>query len=78
MIPLDRIGVVKQGPLIGWFIQAQEIEMPKGILVSRARNAVMDQTVVLDGIFPDREKLEAFFKKNAPEVEWQGDGQNAL
>lgn len=71
MIPLCRIGKVKKGPLAGWYIQAQEIEMPKGILVSRARNAVMDQTLVLDGIFPDRAKLEAFFETNAPEVEWE-------
>jgi len=70
MVPLYRIGKVKQGPLAGWYIQAQEIELPKGILVSRARNAVMDQTLVLDGIFPDRAKLEAFFEANAPVVEW--------
>lgn len=70
MIPLGCIGKVKQGPLIGWFIQAQEIEMPKGILVSRARNATMDQTIVLDGIFPDQAKLEAFFATNAPVVDW--------
>jgi hypothetical protein len=70
MIPLYRIGKVKKGPLAGWYIQAQEIELPKGILVSRARNAVMDQTLVLDGIFPDRTKLEAFFEANAPVVEW--------
>jgi hypothetical protein len=71
MIPLDRIGKVKKGPLAGWFIQAQEIQLPKGILVSRARNAVMDQTLVLDGIFPDRAKLEAFFETNAPVVDWE-------
>jgi hypothetical protein len=70
MIPLCRIGKVKQGPLIGWYIQAQEIEMPKGILVSRARNATMDQTLVLDGIFPNIEKLEAFFAANASVVDW--------
>lgn len=70
MIPLSRIGKVKKGPLAGWFIQAQEIEMPKGILVSRARNATMDQTLVLDGIFPDKTKLEAFFEANAPVVDW--------
>jgi hypothetical protein len=73
MIPLCRIGKVKKGPLSGWFIQAQEIELPKGILVSRARNAIMDQTLVLDGIFPDRAKLEAFFEANAPVVEWEGE-----
>jgi hypothetical protein len=71
MIPLSRIGKVTKGPLVGWYIQAQEIELPKGILVSRARNAVMDQTLVLDGIFPTQAKLEAFFETNAPEVEWQ-------
>ena len=71
MIPLCRIGKVKQGHLIGWYIQAQEIEMPKGILVSRARNATMDQTVVLDGIFPDQAQLEAFFETNAPVVDWE-------
>ena len=71
MIPLYRIGKVKKGPLMGWYIQAQEIQLPKGILVSRARNAVMDQTLVLDGIFPDREKLEAFLEANAPVVEWE-------
>lgn len=71
MIPLGRIGKVKQGPLIGWYIQAQAIEMPKGILVSRARNATMDQTLVLDGIFPTREKLDAFFEANAPLVDWE-------
>lgn len=70
MIPLGCIGKVKQGPLIGWYIQAQEIELPKGILVSRARNAVMDQTLVLDGIFPTQAKLESFFEANAPEVDW--------
>jgi hypothetical protein len=70
MIPFGRIGKVKQGPLIGWYIQAQEMTMPKGILVSRARNATMDQTIVLDGIFPDQTKLEAFFEANAPVVDW--------
>jgi hypothetical protein len=70
MIPLGRIGMVKKGPLTGWFIQVQEMELPKGILVSRARNATMDQTVVLDGIFPDWGKLETFFEANAPEVDW--------
>jgi len=70
MIPMQRIGYVKEGALAGWFIQAQTIELPKGILVSRARNRVMDQTLVLDGIFPDQEAMEAFFAKQAPVVEW--------
>lgn len=70
MIPLKRIGFVKEGPLAGWFIQAQAMEVPKGILVSRARNRVMDQTLVLDGIFPSQEALDAFFAKQAPVVEW--------
>ena len=71
MIPLDRIGKVKKGSLAGWYIQAQEIEMPKGILVSRASNADMEETLVLDGIFPDQAKLEEFFATNAPVVDWQ-------
>lgn len=73
MIQLSRVGKVTKGPLEGWYIQAQEIERPKGFLVSRARNAVMDQTLVLDGIFPDRDKLEAFFAVNAPEVAWDAE-----
>ncbi len=77
MIPLNRIGKVTKGPLVGWYIQAQEIELPKGVLVSRARNAVMDQTLVLDGIFPDSAKLEAFFQANAPEVDWDDAGEDA-
>lgn len=71
MIPLGRIGKVKQGPLTGWYIQAQVMEMPQGILVSRARNATMDQTLVLDGIFQTQAKLEAFFETNAPVVDWE-------
>lgn len=77
MIPLDRIGKVRKGPLVGWYIQAQAIDLPKGFLVSRARNAVMDQTLVLDGIFPDRAKLEAFFEAKAPEVDWEGADEDA-
>ncbi len=71
MTPLQRIGFVKEGPLGGWYVKAQEIEVPKGILVFRARNAQMDQTLVLDGIFPDQDELEAFFNSNAPVVEWE-------
>ena len=73
MVQLNRIGKVTKGPLEGWYIQAQEIEQPKGFLVSRALNAVMDQTVVLDGIFPDRGQLEAFFASHAPEVAWDAE-----
>jgi hypothetical protein len=70
MIPLKRIGFVKEGPLAGWFIQAQAMETPRGILVARARNRPMDQTLVLDGIFPTQEELEAFFATQAPVVDW--------
>ena len=77
MIPFGRIGYVKEGPLAGWFIQAQEMEVPKGFLVSRARNAVMDQTVVLDGIFPDRAKMDAFFALNAPVVDWEAGSETS-
>jgi hypothetical protein len=45
--------------------------LPKGFLVSRARNPEMDQTLVLDGIFATREELEAFFQENASAVTWQ-------
>jgi hypothetical protein len=31
----------------------------------------MDQTLLLDGIFPDRDALEVFFAANAPGVDWQ-------
>lgn len=71
MIPLKRIGLVKEGPLKGWYIQAQAMSVPKGILVSRARNRDMDQTLVLDGIFPDELKLQEFFNSNAPMVDWE-------
>lgn len=77
MIPLGRIGKVKQGPLTGWYIQAQVMEMPQGILVSRARNATMDQTLVLDGIFQTQAKLEAFFETHAPLVDWEAKGPEA-
>lgn len=71
MIPLQRIGLVKEGPLKGWYIQAQAMNVPKGILVSRARNRDMDQTLVLDGIFPSEEKAMEFFMANAPAVDWE-------
>lgn len=70
MIPLSRTGLVKQGSLAGWWVRAQEMEIPKGILISRARNREMDQTLILDGIFPSAEAAEAFFQQNAPAVEW--------
>lgn len=73
MIPLCRIGMVTKGALAGWYIRVQEIEKPRGFLVSRARNALMDQTLILDGIFPDKEKMEAFFRANAAEVDWQAE-----
>lgn len=71
MIELNRAGMVEEGPLSGWWIKIQEIELPKGFLVSRARNAEMDQTLILDGIFPTRAALEAFLKEQAPRVAWQ-------
>ncbi|MDP2875788.1 MAG: hypothetical protein Q8O00_06350 [Holophaga sp.] len=70
MTPLGQTGFVKEGPLQGWFVRVSQMELPKGFLVSRARNAAMDQTLILDGIFPEREKLEAFFQDKAPIVEW--------
>lgn len=73
MIPLCCIGKVTKGTLEGWYIRAQEIEKPEGFLVSRARNALMDQTLILDGIFLDRQEMEAFFQANAPEVDWLAD-----
>ncbi|MCE1228443.1 MAG: hypothetical protein LWX11_02975 [Firmicutes bacterium] len=71
MTPLGRTGFVKEGPLAGWYISAAEMERPKGFLVSRARNAEMDQTLVMDGIFPTRDAMEAFFQAQAPVVEWR-------
>jgi hypothetical protein len=71
MIPLQRIGLVKEGPLKGWYIQAQSMNVPQGILVSRARNRDMDQTLVLDGIFPTEAKMLEFFATNAPVVDWE-------
>jgi len=73
MVPLHCTGKVTKGPLAGWYIRAQEIEKPEGFLVSRARNAPMDQTLLLDGIFPDRDALEGFFEANAPGVDWQAE-----
>ena len=70
MTPLDRTGFVKEGPLKGWYVRVSRMEIPKGFLVSRARNAEMDQTLILDGIFPEPEKLETFFQTQAPAVDW--------
>lgn len=70
MTPLSQTGFVKEGALQGWFVRVSHMETPKGFLVSRARNSAMDQTLILDGIFPDREKLEVFFQTQAPIVEW--------
>jgi hypothetical protein len=70
MIPLGQTGLVKEGPLEGWYMRVSHMEIPKGYLVARARNQEMDQTLILDGIFPDEAKLEAFFQVQAPAVEW--------
>ena len=71
MIPLDKTGLVKTGALEGWYVRVSQMEIPKGFLVARARNAEMDQTLILDGIFPERAKMEAFFESKAPVVEWK-------
>lgn len=70
MIPLKQTGYIPEGALAGWYIRVQAFEVPQGFLVSRARNPEMDQTLVLDGIFPTQEALDAFFRENAPQVEW--------
>ncbi len=70
MIPLGTPGKVKEGPLKGWWIKVQEHDAPHGYLVSRARNPEMDQTLVLDGIFPTPEALEAFLEQQAPVIAW--------
>ncbi len=70
MLTFGVPGMVQDGPLKGWWIKVQEYEVPKGYLVSRARNAEMDQTLVLDGIFPTREALEAFLAQQAPAIAW--------
>lgn len=70
MIPLRQTGFIEEGSLAGWYIKVQEFEVPQGYLVSRARNPEMDQTLVLDGIFPTRDALEAFFRERAPQVRW--------
>ena len=70
MLSLGVPGKVQAGPLKGWWIKVQEYDVPKGYLVSRARNAEMDQTLVLDGIFPTREALEAFLAQQAPAIAW--------
>lgn len=70
MIPLKQTGYISEGPLAGWYIKVQAFEVPSGFLVSRARNPEMDQTLILDGIFPTQEALEAFFQERAPKVEW--------
>jgi hypothetical protein len=71
MIPLGITGLVKEGPLQGWFVRVSQMELPKGFLVARARNEAMDQTLILDGLFPEQTKLEAFFESQAPVVEWR-------
>jgi len=71
MIPLNQTGLVMEGPLKGWFVRVSHMELPKGFLVARARNEEMDQTLILDGIFPERAKMEAFFEAQAPVVEWK-------
>ena len=70
MLAFGVPGKVKEGPLKGWWIKIQECETPKGFLVSRARNVEMDQTLVLDGIFPTREAAEAFLAQQAPAIDW--------
>lgn len=70
MLTLGKPGYVTEGPLMGWFLMVQEYEVPKGYLVSRARNPEMDQTLVLDGIFPTREALESFLQQQAPVINW--------
>ncbi len=71
MTPLGKTGFVKEGALKGWYVRVAHMELPKGFLVSRARNAEMDQTLILDGIFPERPELETFFASQAPGVEWR-------
>ncbi len=71
MIPLGKTGFVTEGQLKGWYVRVAQMELPRGFLVSRARNAEMDQTLILDGIFPERAKMEAFFQSQAPAVEWR-------
>ena len=71
MTPLGKTGLVVEGALKGWYVRVAQMELPKGFLVSRARNPEMDQTLILDGIFPEREKLEAFFATQAPQVDWK-------
>jgi len=70
MTPLSQTGFVKEGALQGWFVRVSQMDIPKGFLVSRARNAEMDQTLILDGIFQERAELEAFFQTQAPHVDW--------
>jgi hypothetical protein len=71
MIPLGKTGLVKEGALQGWYVRVSQMELPKGFLVARARNAEMDQTLILDGIFPEQAKLESFFQTQAPSVAWE-------
>lgn len=70
MTPLNQTGFVKEGALQGWFVRVSPMDIPKGFLVSRARNAEMDQTLILDGIFQERAELETFFQTQATAVEW--------
>ena len=76
MLPIDQVGLVLDGPLEGWFIKIQKSKAPSGFLVSRARNAAMDLTLILDGIFQGHPELEVHFAKYAPSVDWEaGRGQ---
>ena len=70
MTPLNQTGFVKEGALQGWYVRVSPMDIPKGFLVSRARNAEMDQTLILDGIFQERAELEAFFQTQTTVVEW--------
>lgn len=75
MVPINQVGLVLAGPLEGWFIKVQNNKAPKGLLVSHARNVAMDLTLVLDGVFPSQVEVEAYFQKNAPQVDWEA-GRN--
>lgn len=70
MTPLSQTGFVKEGALQGWYVRVTHMDIPRGFLISRARNAEMDQTLILDGIFPGQAELETFFQTQAPVVEW--------
>ncbi len=69
-VPVGKTGKVQEGPLKGWYVRVSSMDVPKGFLVARARNEEMDQTLILDGIFHEEAKLEAFFQEQAPKVNW--------